>query len=188
MTTTSAPLPTERLVLRRWRPEDRGPFARLNADPRVAEFLGGPLVSVDSDALAARIQGHFDRVGYGLWAIEVPGIAPFVGCAGLAVPAFTAPFTPCVEIGWRLAFEHWGRGYASEAARAVLAFGFQVLRLPEIVAFTVPHNRRSRRVMEKLGMAHDPAADFDHPMLPAGHPLRRHLLYRIASPLILAPS
>lgn len=181
---TDAALPhelrTERLLLRRWRDGDLEPFAALNADPRVTEFLGGPVSRVDSDAIAARIAAHFATHGYGLWAVEVPGELPFAGFVGLAVPAFEAPFTPCVEVGWRLAAACWGRGYASEAARAALAFGFASLGLREIVSFTAVANARSRRVMERLGMTYDPADDFDHPALPAGHPLRRHVLYRAA--------
>lgn len=173
-------LRTERLLLRRWRPEDREPFAALNADPRVVEFLPGPLSRSESDERAARFEAHFQEHGYGLWAVEVVGVAPFAGFVGLSVPRFETPFMPCVEIGWRLAAEHWGRGYATEGARAALAFGFEWLSLTEIVSFTVPDNIRSRRVMEKIGMAHHPAEDFDHPLLPEGHRLRRHVLYRLA--------
>ena len=170
---------TERLRLRRWRPGDRAPFAALNADPRVMEYFPAPLSSEESDDLAARIEAHFDARGFGLWAVEAPGVAPFVGFVGLSVPGFEAHFTPCVEIGWRLAAEHWGKGYAAEGARAALAFGFETLRLEEIVSFTATGNLPSRRVMERIGMTHDPADDFDHPALPEGHPLRRHVLYRI---------
>jgi RimJ/RimL family protein N-acetyltransferase len=176
-----APLRTARLVLRPWRASDLAPFASLNADPRVSEHLPGPLAGEQSDALAARIGDHFARHGFGLWALEVPGVAPFVGFAGLAVPTFDAPFTPCVEVGWRLAAEHWGRGYATEAAREAVRFGFERLALDEIVSFTVPANRRSRAVMARLGMARDPGGDFDHPRLPPGHPLRRHVLYRLGA-------
>lgn len=179
MTREVVELRTERLVLRAWRDADRAPFAALNADPRVVEHLSAPLARADSDALAARIVAHFAQHGFGPWAVEVPGVTPFAGFVGLAVPPFTARFTPCVEVLWRLAAEHWGRGYASEGARAALDFGFERLGLAEIVAFTVPGNTRSRRVMEKLGMTHDPADDFDHPSLPDGHPLRRHVLYRL---------
>ena len=129
--------------------------------------------------LVARIEAHFDRHGFGLWAVEIPDVAPFAGFIGLSIPGFDAPFTPCVEIGWRLAAEHWGRGYATEGARAVLTFGFETLKLDEIVSITVPDNLRSRRVMERIGMVHDPADHFDHPVLPEGHRLRRHVLYRI---------
>lgn len=170
---------TDRLLLRRWRPADREPFAAMNADPRVTEFLPTPLSRAESDAWVARAEAHFETHGYGHWAVEVSGVAPFAGFVGLSAPRFDAPFQPCVEIGWRLAAEHWGRGYATEGARAVLAFGFETLDLEEIVSFTVPENVRSRRVMEKIGMTRDPADDFDHPLLPAGHPLRRHVLYRI---------
>lgn len=173
-------LQTDRLRLRRWLPADREPFAALNADPQVTRYLGGPLSREESDALAARIEAHFEQRGFGLWAVEIRGGAPFAGFIGLAVPRFEARFTPCVEIGWRLAAEHWGQGYASEGARAALAFGFESLGLEEIVSFTAPANLLSRRVMEKIGMTHDPADDFDHPFLPEGHPLRRHVLYRIA--------
>jgi len=144
------------------------------------QYLPGALSRQASDALAARIAAQWDERGFGLWAVEVPGVAPFAGFVGLSIPSFEAPFAPCVEIGWRLAAPFWGRGYASEAARAALAFGFENLRLAEIVSFTTPDNLRSRRVMEKIGMLRDPADDFDHPALPAGHPLRRHVLYRIA--------
>ncbi len=173
---------TERLRLRRWRPEDRAPFAALNADPAVVEFLGGPLAREESDALVARIEAHFDAHGFGLFAVEVVADGAFAGFVGLSIPSFSAHFTPCVEVGWRLASELQGRGYATEAARAVLALGFDTLELPEIVSFTAVANVRSRRVMEKLGMSRDPSDDFDHPALPAGHPLRRHVLYRLRSP------
>jgi RimJ/RimL family protein N-acetyltransferase len=172
-------LVTDRLLLRRWRDEDRAPFAALNADPRVVEHLPGPLSRAESDERAARIEAHFAEHGFGLWAVEVIDAVPFAGFVGLSVPRFEAPFMPCVEIGWRLAAECWGQGYATEGARAALQFGFEDLRLDEIVSFTVPENVRSRRVMEKLGLTHDPADDFDHPLLPEGHRLRRHVLYRI---------
>jgi len=173
---------TERLRLRRWREADHAPFAALNADPRVLVHLPGPLTREQSDTWIARIEEHFERHGFGLWAVEVRDGAPFVGYVGLAVPRFEAFFTPCVEIGWRLAAEHWGHGYATEAARAALAFGFERAGLAEIVSFTVPDNVRSRRVMERIGMTRDPAEDFDHPALPEGHRLRRHVLYRARPP------
>src|SRR5215510_2994395 len=175
-----AEIRTERLLLRRWRPEDRAPFAALNADPRVMQHFPAALSRAESDALADRIAAHFAEHGFGLWAVEVAGAAPFVGFVGLSVPRFTAHFTPCVEIGWRIGAEHWGRGYAPEAARAAVAHGFGELALSEIVSFTVPANASSRRVMEKLGMNRDPKDDFDHPGLPEGHELRRHVLYRLA--------
>ncbi len=171
---------TARLSLRRWVPEDRVPFAALNADPRVVEHLLAALSREESDALAARIEGHFEEHGFGLWALEIPGVAPFAGFVGLSIPRFQAHFTPCVEIGWRLAAERWGHGYATEAARAALDFGFEEIGLEEVLSFTVPGNLRSRRVMERIGMVHDAAGEFDHPALPEGHRLRRHVLYRIA--------
>jgi RimJ/RimL family protein N-acetyltransferase len=173
-------LATSRLRLRAWRESDLAPFAALNGDPTVMEHFPSTLSREESDAFAARIGEHFARHGFGLWAIEAPGVAEFLGFVGLSIPRFDAPFTPCVEVGWRLAREHWGHGYAPEAALAALRFGFERLGLEEIVSFTVPANVKSRRVMEKIGMHRDPADDFDHPALAAGHPLRRHVLYRVA--------
>lgn len=172
-------LTTERLWLRRWRPSDRRAFAQLNADARVMEHFPAPLTRDESSRMVQRIEAHFEQHGYGLWALEVPGVTDFAGFVGLSTPSFEAPFTPCVEVGWRLAFEHWGQGYAPEAARAVLRFAFEHARLREIVSFTASSNARSRRVMEKIGMRHDAASDFDHPALPPGHRLERHVLYRI---------
>ena len=171
-------LRTERLWLRPWREADREPFARLNADPRVMEFFPAALSREESDALADLIQSHIERNGWGLWAVEIPNVVPFAGYVGLARPRFEAHFTPCTEIGWRLGREYWGYGYATEGAQAVLAFGFEELKLDEIVSFTTESNLQSRRVMERIGMTHDQADDFDHPGLPAGHKLRRHVLYR----------
>jgi RimJ/RimL family protein N-acetyltransferase len=170
---------TKRLLLRGWRDADREPFARMNADPRVMEYQPALLTRPESDALVDRIEAHFAEHGFGLWAAELQATGEFVGYVGLAVPRFEAHFTPCVEIGWRLAAEYWGQGLATEGARAALRDGFDELGLNEIVSFTVPENVRSRRVMEKLGMTHDPADDFEHPLLPEGHPLRRHVLYRM---------
>ena len=172
-------LTTARLRLRQWREEDLAPFAALNADPQVMEFFPKVLTRAESDAVAGRIRDHFARHGFGLWAVEAPGAAAFVGFVGLAVPSFEAHFTPCVEIGWRLAREHWGHGYATEAATAALAFGFGDRALEEIVAFTVPANIPSRRVMGRLGMRRLPADDFEHPAIAEGHPLRSHVLYRL---------
>jgi RimJ/RimL family protein N-acetyltransferase len=175
-------LRTERLLLRAWRDEDLAPFAALNADPAVREHFPSILSRGESDAAARRIRVEMEREGYGLWAVEIPGGAPFVGFVGLAVPSFQAAFTPCVEIGWRLARDVWGRGLATEGARAAAAFAFEQLGLAELVSMTTPANQRSRRVMEKLGMRRDPADDFDHPLLPPGSPLRRHVLYRLRRP------
>jgi RimJ/RimL family protein N-acetyltransferase len=173
---------TERLRLRRWLPADREPFAALNSDPRVMEFFPAPLSRKESDTAAERIEAHFALHGFGLWAVDILRGAPFAGFIGLSIPSFTAHFTPCVEIGWRLASPYWGFGYATEGAQAALTFGFETLRLREIVSFTASENARSRRVMEKIGMTRRPEDDFDHPALPEGDPLRRHVLYRIASP------
>lgn len=129
--------------------------------------------------MVARIRAHHAERGFGLWAVEVLGEAPFIGFVGLTAPRFTARFTPCVEIGWRLASAHWHKGYAIEGARAAVAFGFSEVGLDEIVSFTVPENQASRRVMEKLGMKRAEEEDFDHPSLPEGHRLRRHVLYRL---------
>jgi len=172
-------LHTARLHLRRWRASDRAPLAAMNADPRVMAHFPGLLSRVESDAVADRIEAHFEQHGFGAWAVEIDGVTPFAGFVGLTIPRFEAHFTPCVEIGWRLAAEYWGQGIATEGARAALQFGFDRLRLDEIVSFTVPDNLRSRRVMEKLGMTHDSRDDFDHPLLPPGHRLRRHVLYRL---------
>jgi RimJ/RimL family protein N-acetyltransferase len=182
MKEAAAPLSGDRVRLRRWREDDRAPFAALNADARVMEFFPKPLSHAESNALVDRIEEHFARHGFGLWAVEVPGVAPFIGFTGLSTASFQAPFTPCVEVGWRLAAEHWGHGYASEAARLALDHGFDCVGLSEIVSFTAATNRRSRAVMERLGMARNPADDFDHPSLPEGHPLQRHVLYRLRPP------
>ena len=151
----------------------------MNADPEVMRHFPAPLSRTESDALAARIRATFDAQGYGLWALELPGQVPFLGFTGLAQPRFDSHFTPCVEIGWRLARAYWGQGYALEAARAALRLGFVHLRLPQIVSFTAVSNLRSRRLMERLGMQRDAGEDFDHPALPPGHPLQRHVLYRL---------
>ena len=175
-------LRTERLLLRRWRDGDLAPFAQLNADPEVMEHFPAPLTPAESDAMVARIEATFDDRGFGLWAVEVAKTGTFAGFVGLWWAAFDAHFTPAVEVGWRLARSHWGHGYATEAARAATADGFGRLGLAEIVSFTAVVNPPSRRVMERLGMTHDPGDDFDHPALPPGHRLRRHVLYRLARP------
>jgi len=174
-------LATSRLRLRRWHKEDLPMFAALNADPRVMEFLLKPLGREESDAVVERIEEHFVQHGFGFWAIEAFGVADFIGFTGLRIPppAFKTHFTPCVEVGWRLAYDYWGFGYASEAAGLALDFGFQQIGLQEIVSFTVPANQRSQRVMERLGMTHSPEDNFEHPLVPESHPLRRHVLYRI---------
>lgn len=173
-------LRTERSLLREWRASDREPFAQMNADPRVMEFFPAPLSCAESDALADRIEAHFAKHGFGLYAAELVEEGAFIGFIGLDVPSFEAHFTPCVEIGWRLAADYWGRGLATEGAREVVRHAFGELGLDSLVSMTVPANLPSRCMMEKLGMTHDPSDDFDHPNILAGHPLRRHVLYRLA--------
>ena len=172
-------LRTERLLLRQWKPEDRDPFAAMCADSNVMRYFPSTLTREECDAHVDRIEETFARRGYGLWAVEIPGVAPFTGFIGLTEPRFETHFTPCVEIGWRLAAEFWNRGFATEGAKAALAFGWDVLQLDEIVAMAVPSNHASLRVMEKLGMTRSLDDDFDHPRVTPGHPLRRHVLYRI---------
>lgn len=172
---------TDRLRLRPWEDRDLEPFAAMNADPKVMEFFPACLDRAESDALARRIVAGFVERGYGLWAVEVPQVAAFIGFIGLSVPRFEAHFTPCVEIGWRLAAPFWGQGYAVEGAQVALAFGFLDGGMEEIVSFTAATNQRSRRVMERLGMTHAPADDFPHPALPDDHPLKPHVLYRLRS-------
>jgi RimJ/RimL family protein N-acetyltransferase len=177
---TSPQIRTTRLQLRPWRHEDLAPFAAINADPRVMEMLPKILTRAESDYFAERIAAHFDSHGFGLWAVEVTNVADFIGFVGLSIPRFQAHFTPCVEVGWRLAHEHWNRGYATEAAKAACEFGFAQFQLDQIVSFTVTHNHRSRRVMQRLGMTRSPADDFDHPSLPPGDRLNPHVLYRLS--------
>jgi 3-dehydroquinate dehydratase/shikimate dehydrogenase len=170
---------TQRLVLRPWEDRDLEPFANLNADPRVREYFPGLQTREESDASVKKAQDHIQRCGWGFWAVSLNCTGEFIGFIGLEEVYFTAPFTPAVEIGWRLAFSHWGKGYATEGALASLHYGFDTLNLEEIVSFTAAENGRSRAVMEKIGMHRDPKDDFDHPKLPEGHPLRKHVLYRL---------
>ena len=172
-------LSTARLTLRPWGDQDAPAFAALNANRRVARYLPGPLTPTASAALLARLRAHFATHGYGLWAVLVNPDPTPVGFVGLQHATFAAPFTPCVEVGWRLHPAVWGHGVATEAARRALTYGFECAGLAEIVSFTVPANQASRRVMEKLGMLRDATGDFEHPLLPAGHPLRAHVLYRL---------
>ncbi|MGH8994756.1 MAG: GNAT family N-acetyltransferase [Acidimicrobiales bacterium] len=174
------PIVTDRLILRRWRDDDLAPFAALNADPEVMEFFPAPLARAESDELAARIDSDLAEIDFGLWALELRSTGEFIGFTGLSIPGFVAPFTPCVEIGWRLARPAWGRGLASEAARESLRQGFAEHGLAEIVSFTYEGNRRSRAVMERVGMTSDPADDFEHPRMP-GHRMARHVLYRLTA-------
>ncbi|MBO9512901.1 MAG: GNAT family N-acetyltransferase [Variovorax sp.] len=168
---------TERLRLRQWREADRTPFAALNADPAVMAFFLATLARADSDAMAERIAAAIDERGWGLWAAEERASGVFIGFVGLGVPRADLPFSPCVEIGWRLARAHWGKGYALEAARASLCIGFERLGLSEVVSFTAAANLRSEAVMQRLGMRAEGV--FEHPALPEGHALRTHKLYRL---------
>jgi RimJ/RimL family protein N-acetyltransferase len=174
-------LTTARLRLRAWRDSDRDAFAAMNADPAVMEHFPAPLDRAASDALLGRLIEHWTREGFGLWAVERLDDARFLGFVGLSRPPFEVHGASVVEVGWRLARNGWGEGFATEAARAALDFGFDVLGLEEIVSFTAPINARSRAVMERLGMHHDVRGDFEHPRLAPGHPLRRHVLYCLAA-------
>jgi RimJ/RimL family protein N-acetyltransferase len=173
-------LESARLLLRQWRDEDLADFAAMCADPQVMRYFPATLSRLESASLIGRIRGHFAEHGYGLWALQRKDSGQFIGFTGLNVVGFDAPFTPATEIGWRLAREHWGLGYASEAAWTALRCGFDRLPLKEVVAFTTHTNLPSEKVMQAIGMHHDPADDFDHPRLEADHPLRRHVLYRIS--------
>ncbi|WP_223528254.1 GNAT family N-acetyltransferase [Pseudomonas sp. GL-R-19] len=173
-------LESARLLLRQWRDEDLADFAAMCADPQVMRYFPATLSRLESASLIGRIRGHFAEHGYGLWALQRKDSGQFIGFTGLSVVGFDAPFTPATEIGWRLAREHWGLGYASEAAWTALRCGFDRLPLKEVVAFTTHTNLPSEKVMQAIGMHNDPADDFDHPQLEADHPLRRHVLYRIS--------
>lgn len=172
-------LRTARLRLRRWRESDREPFAAMNADPAVMTYFPSTLDRATSDAIIDRAEAAFEAEGFALWAIERLEDRAFIGFVGLARPSFEAAFTPCVEIGWRLARDAWGHGYATEGALAVRDYAFDVVGLDELLSWTTVANAPSRRVMERIGMTHDPADDFDHPRLPVGHPQRPHVLYRL---------
>jgi RimJ/RimL family protein N-acetyltransferase len=176
--TLPAAVETPRLRLRHWQTSDNEAFAALNADPKVMEFFPKMLARAESDNIIGILQAHIDRRGYGFWAAELRATGEFIGFIGIQVPRAALPFAPCVEIGWRLAHAHWGRGYATEGAKASLQVGFGALELEEIVAFTAFHNERSLNVMRKLGMTED-GETFEHPNVPTGHPLRVHRLYRL---------
>ncbi|MEX2319241.1 MAG: GNAT family N-acetyltransferase, partial [Bauldia sp.] len=170
---------TPRLLLRDWTDADAEPFAALNADPRVMEFFPQALDRMASDTLTGRIREGLARDGFGLYAVEVKEPGRLIGFAGLARPGFDAPFMPAIEVGWRLARESWGNGYATEAAGAAVDHAFGTLGIEALVSFTTEWNQRSRRVMEKIGMTRDPRENFIHPNLPPGHKLAPHVLYRI---------
>jgi RimJ/RimL family protein N-acetyltransferase len=172
-------LETERLFLREWRDSDADPFIIMNADPLVMEFFPETYSEERTRRFVERIRECWAERGYGLWAVERQDTGHFIGYVGLWPATFPAPFTPAVEVGWRLAADQWGNGYATEAARASLRYGFDTVGLDEIVSFTSGLNVRSWRVMERLGMRRDASGDFEHPNVPEGHPLRPHVLYRI---------
>lgn len=172
-------LRTPRLILREWRDDDLEPFAAMSADPEVMELLLGPYDRTKNDESVAWARGVWREHNYGLWVVELPGEAPFIGVVGLNRIGYEAHFTPAVEVAWRLARPYWGRGFAYEAARATIEDGFFRLGLDEIVGVTTPPNRRSWRLMERLGMVRDGDGDFIHPRVPEGHPLQLHVLYRL---------
>ena len=172
-------LESARLLLRQWCDEDLPEFAAMCADPQVMRYFPAPLSRLESASLIGRIRGHFAEHGFGLWALQRKDTGAFIGFTGLGVVGFDAPFTPAIEIGWRLAREHWGLGYASEAAWTALGCGFERLGLEQIVSFTAVSNLPSQKVMQAIGMLSDPTENFEHPKLPTGHPLRPHVLYRI---------
>lgn len=170
---------TERLILREWRKEDLGPFSEINKDPIVMEYMLRCLTEAETESFYARIQEHFEKYGYGLFACELKATGDFIGFVGLYYLTFESAFTPCVEIGWRLSSDHWGKGYATEGAKAVLKAAFEEYGLKEIVSCTAESNFRSRKVMEKIGMKQDLKGNFYHPSVPKGNPLSLHVLYRI---------
>jgi RimJ/RimL family protein N-acetyltransferase len=174
-------LTTTRLRLRRWHEGDLEAFALINADARVMEFFPKPLSRLESDSLATRIRSQLEEGAFGLWAVEVLGESSFVGFVGLAQPRFQTAFTPCIEIGWRMAYSHWGKGFAFEAAQKVTEYAFHDLQVAELVSFTAFSNMRSQRLMQRLGFTTLHSEDFNHPSLPEGHPLQHHVLYRLSA-------
>jgi RimJ/RimL family protein N-acetyltransferase len=170
---------TDRLILRNWKESDLVPFYEMNCDPKVLEFLPRALTREESDGLVQKFKTDLGKNGFGRWALELKTSGQFVGFVGLSKPNFQTDFTPCVEVSWRIAYPFWGKGLATEAALKAVHLGFTDFNLTEIVSFTVPMNVRSIRVMEKLRMTRDPKEDFNHPSLESGHPLERHVLYRL---------
>lgn len=170
---------TNRLRLRQWEETDLEPFADLNSDPRVREYFPYVLSRQESNQEVFEFSRHIDNFGWGFWAVSLIQTDEFIGFIGLEEVYFKRPFSPAIEIGWRLAYTHWGKGYATEGAKAALQYGFVTLNLQTIVAYTAVQNKRSRHVMEKIGMSHDPHYDFDHPDFPNDHKHKRHVLYRI---------
>lgn len=178
-------LKTKRLVLREWKKSDLIPFAKMNNDPKVMEFFPSTLIKQESDKLVKKIQKEFQEEKFGLWAVEITDVAPFIGFIGLHNVSFSAHFTPAIEIGYRLAFKYWNKGYALEGAKAVVDYAFNTLDLKEIVSFTSTNNIRSIKLMKKLNMVNDPKDNFDHPKLSKNHPLSQHVLYRLKNTKIL---
>lgn len=172
-------LESARLVMRQWRNDDLPAFAEMCADPQVMRYFPEPLSRLESAAMIGRMRGHFAELGFGLWALERKDTGDFIGFTGLMVVGFDAHFTPAVEIAWRLAREHWGLGFASEAAWTALRCGFEQLELDEIVSLTAANNEPSQKVMQAIGMQRNQGDDFEHPNLPHDHPLQPHVLYRI---------
>lgn len=175
-------LATDRLLMRQWREDDKSPFAELNADPVAMQHFPSPLSRAESDAFVDRMHARLADNGWGLWALKLRATGEFIGFTGLAPCPEDLPFAPATEVGWRLRRQHWGNGYATEAARAACEFAFQTLQLDELVSMTSVTNVASQRVMQRLGMTRDPADDFDHPRIPEGHPTRPHVLYRLRRP------
>jgi RimJ/RimL family protein N-acetyltransferase len=173
-------LRTRRLILRRWKESDLLPYAKINADRRVMEFMLGTMTEQETRQSIDHAEKHFDLHGFGRWAVEIAGSERFIGFVGISIPTYALPFSPCVEVAWRICAEEWGNGYAPEAATEAMRDGFERVGLREIVSFTTSTNLKSRRVMEKLGMQYCPGEDFDHPMVAEGHRLRRHVLYRMS--------
>jgi RimJ/RimL family protein N-acetyltransferase len=172
-------LRSRRLILRRWRESDFLPFARMNADSQVMEFMLGRMTTEETRQSVEAMERHFEAHGFGRWAVEIADAKEFIGFVGISIPPYRLPFSPCAEIAWRVCAAEWGKGYAPEAAKEALRDGFERVGLEEIVSFTTCINLKSRRVMEKLGMRYYPDEDFDHPVVPEGHSLRRHVLYRL---------
>ncbi len=178
------PLPiikTKRLILRQWRDQDLEPYAKLNADPRVMELFPAIWTREESEASLQSARNHIEKYGWGKWAVSLRETDEFIGRIGLEEVGFQAPFSPNIELGYRIVYQHWGKGYALEGARAAVEYGFRRLNLKEIVAFTPIQNLRSQIVMQRIGMHHNPKDDFDHPKLPKEHKLNRHVLCRLKS-------
>lgn len=173
-------LTTDRLILRQWSAGDRAPFAELNADPEVMRFFDKVRTRAESDATVDRLEAHINENGFGFWAAELQETREFIGFIGIEHTPPDLPFSPAVEIGWRIDKRFWGNGLAPEGARACLAYAFSKLQLDEVVSFTAAVNVPSMRVMEKIGMIRDRTADFEHPAIPVGHPIRPHVFYRIS--------